>query len=45
MTWVLGMLVGYCILDFVASLAVGRCVLPGCRCSVCRRESAHDPRL
>jgi hypothetical protein len=40
MWWVYG-LVSYCVLDFLAGMALGRCVLPGLRCAACRRQGRH----
>jgi hypothetical protein len=34
-----GLLLGYAVLDFVLSMALGRCALPGLRCSSCRRTT------
>jgi hypothetical protein len=34
--WLIGGGIAYIVLDFVLGMTLGRCVLPGLKCSACR---------
>ncbi len=39
--WFLISLCGYCILDFILGMTLGRCVLPGLKCKACKMGEHH----
>lgn len=42
MEWVIVfILVGYCLIDFLLGMCLGRCVLPGLKCRACKLKGAH----